>query len=339
MSSTTANDKTVKPAPHSWRRGDKVSFKGKGNSLVKGTVKRQTPTNELVINGADGGRYIRKINEVVLLGAADTDLDDVIAQAPAGKGKLPPVSDKINAFDINKRFDYLAQIVRMVINGTAVSAIITGEGGLGKTYTVLRELDRKKLVKVDDYCVIKGFTTPKGLYRTLFENNGKIVIFDDCDEALEDKIANNILKGALDSYDERIISWITHMSDDSGLPDSFEFTGQCIFISNMGKDDVEQALISRSLSVDVSMSNAEKVERMEYIIQSPSYLPKFKMPIKKEAIDIIKDCAEDVRTLSLRSLEKVIKVLAGDSDLIDKNDPDYHALDLKEMAKFLLLSE
>ena len=329
---------TQTTAPHKWGRGDKVSFKGKGGAVVKGTVKRQISTGELVINGADGGRYSRTPKEVVLIGAAADDVDDLEAIAPNGKKGLPPVSDAIKAFDINKRFDYLAQIVRMVISGTAVSAIITGEGGLGKTYTVNRELMRKKLVKGDDYHIVKGFTTPKGLYRTLFENNGKIVIFDDCDEALEDKIAKNILKGALDSYDVREISWITHMSDDSGLPDSFEFTGQCIFISNMGKDDIEQALISRSLSVDVTMSAEEKVERMEFIIKSPDFMPVYKMQMKQDAVQIIKDNLADVRELSLRSVEKVVKVLAGDKDLLDTTDPDFQTLDLKEMARFLLLS-
>ena len=329
---------TTATAPHTYGRGDKVSFKGKNNAIVKGTVKRLTPSNEIVINGEDGGRYVRKVKEVVLIGAANTDLDGLEAIAPTNGKGLKPVSDKIKAFDINKRFEYLSQIIRMVISGTAVSAIITGEGGLGKTYTVNKELDRKKLIKGDDYVVIKGFTTPKGLYRTLFENNGKLVIFDDCDEALEDKIAKNILKGALDSYDVREISWITHMSDDSGLPDSFEFTGQCIFISNLSKDDIEQALISRSLSVDITMNAEDKVTRMEYIIQSKDFMPTYKLQMKQDAIQIIKDNIDDVRELSLRSVEKVVKVLAGDKDMLDVTDADYANIDLKEMARFLLLS-
>ena len=37
--------------------------------------------------------------------------------------------------------------------------------------------------------MVKGYSTAKGLYRTLFENNGMVIIFDDCDSILKDDVA------------------------------------------------------------------------------------------------------------------------------------------------------
>ena len=54
------------------------------------------------------------------------------------------------------------------------------------------------------------------MYRTLFENNKSIIVFDDCDAVLKDPVALNLLKGALDSYGKRIMSW---NADTTRLPE------------------------------------------------------------------------------------------------------------------------
>jgi len=47
--------------------------------------------------------------------------------------------------DINKRFGYLRQLTTLVAKGSIPSAIITGEGGVGKTWTVQDSLQKMKL--------------------------------------------------------------------------------------------------------------------------------------------------------------------------------------------------
>jgi len=128
-------------------------------------------------------------------------------------------------FSINERFGFLVDFVRMIADRSAPSLIITGGGGLGKTYTVVSTLmgtgleDSADLVGMGSdsaidvvrsqrlFTVIKGYSTAKGLYRTLYENRNRIIVFDDCDSVLKDPVAVNLLKGALDSYDRRVISW------------------------------------------------------------------------------------------------------------------------------------
>ena len=110
-------------------------------------------------------------------------------------------------FNINQKFDFLKNLTQMVITGITPSLIIVGEGGLGKTHSVKSTIIDANIPETN-YTFIKGYSTARGLYNTLYDHNGKIIIFDDCDSVLDDKVAINILKSALDSYDSREISWL-----------------------------------------------------------------------------------------------------------------------------------
>lgn len=231
-------------------------------------------------------------------------------------------------FGINERFDFLTDFVKMVEDGTSPSLLVTGEGGLGKTYTVnkaLNEAGRELLhleglpvgAKINDsdyYTVVKGYSTAKGLYRTLWENRNRIVVFDDCDSILKDQVALNILKGALDSYDKRIISWNAEMSEKDELPRSFEFKGGVIFISNLPVHKIDQAIRSRAICIDLSMTQQQKIDRMEVLIAAPEFLPEYSKAVKREALDFLADMKDRARELSLRTLIQVVKVASrGDN--------------------------
>jgi hypothetical protein len=88
---------------------------------------------------------------------------------------------------------------------------------------------------------VKGFTRATGIYQSLYEmSNGGVLVFDDCDTAFTDDVAINLLKAATDSSDKRIISWRAETkmqtSDGDYLPQSFEFKGSVIFITNQDFD-------------------------------------------------------------------------------------------------------
>lgn len=245
--------------------------------------------------------------------------DEIIGVAPAR------VNDK---FGINDRFSFVEKLVKMVASGTQASAVITGQGGLGKTYTVMKTLDQAGYKDISDlasfeagtvlnmakcYTVVKGYSTAKGMYRTLFENNNGVIVFDDCDAVLKDPVALNILKGALDSYGRRIISWNADMRDED-LPRSFTFTGKVIFISNMNAENIDQAIRSRSMMIDLSMSSDQKIERMETIIQSEEFMAEFEMAHKLDAIALIKELKNTAKDISLRTLIQVTKIRSADDD-------------------------
>lgn len=234
-------------------------------------------------------------------------------------------------FTINQRFEFVEKLVNMVASGVQPSAVITGQGGLGKTYTVAKTLenagyvDMSKFLEFEEgtrifreksYVSVKGYSTPKGLYRTLFENNGSVIIFDDCDSVLKDPIALNLLKGALDSYGKRIISWNADMRDDD-LPRSFNFTGKVIFISNYTQDKIDQAIRSRSMMIDLTMTDDQKIDRMEYIAKSEEFMPEYELDAKTDAIKFIRKVKDQAKEISLRTLISVTKIRASNENWED----------------------
>jgi hypothetical protein len=231
-------------------------------------------------------------------------------------------------FGINERFEFVGDLVTMVANKTSASAIITGEGGLGKTYTVVKTLeangmedasnlmeaeDEDEIMERDDkqFTIVKGFSTAKGLYRILFEHRNSFLVFDDCDSVLKDPVAVNLLKGALDSYDKRIISWNCESKGDDDLPRSFQFNGGVIFISNLTLATLNQALRSRSLCVDLSMTLEQKIERMGSLIEMDGFMPGVSKQFKKDALALIDANKKIASEISLRTLIKVAKIRAG----------------------------
>ena len=224
-------------------------------------------------------------------------------------------------FSINERFGFVSDMVTMLSLGDQASVIVTGPGGLGKSFTVTQALRQSGLTDVsltedfevgetlskNSYRVIKGYSTPKGLYRTLYENRNGVIVFDDCDSVLKDPVSLNLLKGALDSYSRRIISWRADLRDDD-LPTTFEFKGRVIFISNLSSNQIDQAIITRSMAVDLSMTSQQKIERMKFILDSDEFMPEYPRAMKHDALNLIDSLRDNVKELSLRTLIQVTKI-------------------------------
>lgn len=225
-------------------------------------------------------------------------------------------------FSINERFGFVSDMITMLAKGDQASVVVSGPGGLGKSYTVTDALTKcglKDISTLDDlpigyringgqtFRVIKGFSTPKGLYRVLYENKDGVVVFDDCDSVLKDPVSLNLLKGALDSYDRRIISWRADMKDEE-LPNCFEFKGRVVFISNLPSTALDQAIISRSLAVDLTMTPDQKIDRMRYLLDQPGFMPEYAKEYKVDALNLIGGLTDKVKELSLRTLIQVTKI-------------------------------
>jgi len=237
------------------------------------------------------------------------------------KFNTEPVPVVESRFTINERFGFVSDMVTMLAVGDQASVIVTGPGGLGKSFTVTQALRQSGLQDVSltedfevgetmsksAYRVIKGYSTPKGLYRTLYENRNGVIVFDDCDSVLKDPVSLNLLKGALDSYSRRIISWRADLRDDD-LPTTFEFKGRVIFISNLSSNQIDQAIITRSMAVDLSMTPQQKIERMKFILDSDEFMPEYPRAMKLDALNLIDSLRDTVKEMSLRTLIQVTKI-------------------------------
>lgn len=281
---------------------------------------------------AVSGNYVAKVGSKVIKSYSKAYVErKVRALAGDMEVAVAAATEKSNRFDINTRFGFVEKLVTMVATGVQPSAVITGEGGLGKTYTVTKTLETNGYKDITDlaefevgsiintrkcFTMVKGYSTAKGLYRTLFENNKSIIVFDDCDAVLKDPVALNLLKGALDSYGKRVISWNADMRDDD-LPRSFNFEGRVIFISNMDQSRIDQAIRSRSMMIDLSMTLDQKIDRMEHIALSAEFLPEYDKKTKTDALALIREIKDDCKEVSLRTLISVTKVRASNKDWKD----------------------
>jgi hypothetical protein len=289
------------------------------------------------------GKYVGSVNGKVIVRTnnkewAEKKVTELSGTKVDFEATAKAAAARDEKFGINTRFDFVEKLVNMVAAGVQPSAVITGEGGLGKTYTVTKTLEKNGFKDISDlgefqvgavingrkcFTSVKGYSTPKGLYRTLFENNKSIIVFDDCDAVLKDPVALNLLKSALDSYGKRIISWNADMRDED-LPRSFEFTGRVIFISNLSQDSIDQAIRSRSMMIDLTMTSAQKIERMEAIAKSDEFLPEYDAKVKSDALTLIRELKDVAKEISLRTLISVTKIRAS-------NPKDY-----RDLAEYML---
>lgn len=76
--------------------------------------------------------------------------------------------------------------------------LLTGKGGIGKTYTLKQVLKEKNMVENRDYVWISSdSTTSDSLYTTMYEYNGKLIIFDDAPKLFDGDYRISMWKNAL----------------------------------------------------------------------------------------------------------------------------------------------
>jgi hypothetical protein len=302
---------------------------GKWKAHFKGVMLCQSQDKYRVIREIESGNC-RKANELGVTQVSEEE-PHVNMNPPARKVAVahPVVTVQKPHFTIAERFEFLEMHTFMVIDGVIPSMVVTGSAGLGKTHTVLDCYNQRGLqnalsfltekdgevnddiADMGDYMYIKGFSTAKGLYRTLYQNRNRSVVFDDCDKVLEDKVAINILKGALDSSEQRFISWNAELPEDSDVPRYFEFKGGVIFISNKTQDALDGAIKSRCARVDVTMTTDEKLERMHQVLHK--VMPELPMSIKQEALQFLHEKKDVATDLNMRTLIYVCKMVNGNN--------------------------
>jgi hypothetical protein len=236
---------------------------------------------------------------------------------------------------LRERFGILDDMTRAVKKGAVRAMIVSGPPGVGKSFGVEKVLGKHDMManiandqKLKKYEVVKGAMSALGLYSKLyqFSDAKNILVFDDCDSVLLDDLSLNILKAALDSGSKRMIHWNTdsHMLRREGVPDSFEFKGGAIFITNIKFENVRskklkdhlEALESRCHYLDLTIdTEREKVLRIKQIVED-GMLDKYEFEpgAKEEILDFIDQNKKKLRELSLRMVLKLADLKAGFPD-------------------------
>jgi len=221
-------------------------------------------------------------------------------------------------------FRELTEYVNKVIRNVRSSLLVTGMGGIGKTYLTEQALKDAGLVEEKDWFKITGKSTAIGLYTTLYQYNSKLLVFDDCDSIWDDDNAINILKGALDEGDSRRISWLSGhtIKDDSGnmLPRNFLFTGRVIFLTNLPERRLPGPIKSRAFIHEMALKPRDMVEVIKSKLAGIKTKYPAPMSFKREALDELEYIAKEHPevTIDFRTFIKTMDILAttDDTDLI-----------------------
>ena len=226
---------------------------------------------------------------------------------------------------LRERFEILDDMTRAVKKGAVRAMIVSGAPGVGKSFGVEKVLGKHELMadiandsRLKKYEIVKGAMSAIGLYSKLYQYSAEknILVFDDCDSVLLDDLSLNILKAALDTSKKRTIHWNTdsRLLRSEGVPNSFEFKGGAIFITNINFAHVKSkklqdhlaALESRCHYIDLTIhTEREKMLRIRQII-GDGMLDEYEfepeqLALLLEFIDVNK---KRLRELSLRTVLK-----------------------------------
>ena len=231
---------------------------------------------------------------------------------------------------LRERFEILEDMTRAVKRGAVRAMIVSGAPGVGKSFGVERVLSKHQLMadvandqKLKKYEVVKGAMSAIGLYKKLYEFSAEknILVFDDCDSVLLDDLSLNILKAALDTSKRRTIHWNTdsRLLRSEGVPNSFEFKGGAIFITNINFANIKSkklkdhlaALESRCHYVDLTIhSEREKMLRIRQIV-SDGMLAEYEFTDAEvaELVEFVDANKRRLRELSLRTVIKAADLM------------------------------
>jgi hypothetical protein len=225
---------------------------------------------------------------------------------------------------IRERFDILHEMTKACLAGNIRSVIVSGPPGVGKSFGVEQEIEKASLFdkisgKRIKSQIVKGTISAIGLFALLYKYSDPdcVLVFDDCD-VWEDQDTINILKGALDSGKTRRISYNkdSRLLRDEGVPNTFNFHGAIIFITNQNFDAKRaskiqphlDALQSRSHFLDLTLNTTrDKILRIQQIANDGALFANydFSKELETEIIEFMKTNQTRVREMSLRMAIKI----------------------------------
>lgn len=230
---------------------------------------------------------------------------------------------------LRDRFETLEDMTRAVKSGRVRAMIVSGAPGVGKSFGVEKVLgfhDMFATIAQDNslkkYEVVKGAIGELGIYKRLYEyrHERNVVVFDDCDDVFASERSLNLMKSALDTSKKRILSWHYDSKQlrEDGIPNSFEFKGGVIFITNVDFEHVRskvmrghlEALADRCHYFDLTVHSVrERLLRIKQVV-SDGMLGEIKLSDdeKDAVIQFIVDNQTKLKQLSLRTVVKTAEL-------------------------------
>lgn len=223
---------------------------------------------------------------------------------------------------LDARYKGVEAFVEQIALGNVRSLIINGHPGIGKTHSVKKYLEQ---YAKGNYFIVTGRITLLSLYQALFsfKNKGKVLVLDDVDSIFSNVEGLNILKAAMDTTSTRKINWLSTTSklNTMGLPESFNFNGGVILISNVGFGGGSSKLVShlmalkdRSYCVPVADSGEDSTfKQICYMVLERNLMTDLGVPHKDQAmlLEFIDEHKDRLNTVSLRTVVKLVEMFTN----------------------------
>ena len=157
-------------------------------------------------------------------------------------------------------YDTLKQYTDAFGDGRISLLVIKGRGATGKSHIVANSVE-------DSDCLqFNGHATPLSIYLGLHDSPDSLVVFDDVDSLINNKITVSLLKQICEMNKKKTIRYnTTYRIGEGGIPSSFISTNKVCLICNdfkrVGKNI--RALLTRAIFIDFWPTNQEILNQLK----------------------------------------------------------------------------
>lgn len=220
---------------------------------------------------------------------------------------------------LDKAYNSVSGYIKHIASGELRSLIVNGPPGVGKSAMVQKFLAQNK---TSSQKIVTGHMTLLALYHALYQHKdkGQVLVLDDVDSVFSKTEGLNILKAAMDTTNQRVISWesTTSMLNQLGLPTRFNFNGSVILITNVGFGGAVtkqlahlNALKDRSFCIPIADGGSQSAyKQIAYMVYRHDILKNYKLSdeVKIELLEYINSNLDNLYTVSLRTIIKLAEV-------------------------------
>jgi hypothetical protein len=243
--------------------------------------------------------------------------------ALVNKSLLIASTKNLNDDEMRVELDKFSNSIRNMTQGVINNAwhlLLMGDPGQGKTQTVVDTLNDSNA----KWTGIKGTTSAIGLYKFFYEHRDyDVLTIDDSDAIYDSTEATEILKAAMDTKEQRVVSWVKQNQNlnSIGIPNQFVFNARVILITNKDLEIVEgkrpskaqrlmNPVVDRTPVVKTGLPNRDwelahinlLAERNEIIVFNEYNIP---APVRVEMVKFLFNHGEHFRSISFRTLGKM----------------------------------